>query len=372
MEAQPRPIPVPQPPTLEFAPLPVRARGVLDILDLALRLYKRYFWVLVGWSALAAVLNVFGRSLLYVFVWPLLSGAAVCCVAAAIRGQRVRFGHCWQFTQPRYWPLVGVVFSSFLICLGIFLLLGLACAALFIGGALLLDNAPAGLKLTITIIGGILLLIIGGIVTTALMIWQGMVPIVACMEEDKRDRTALARAYHLLSGHWVRMIVMLTIIGLIGLVLYAILLAVVGSLTGLFTGFSRMGDLFSGRESPEKIMDSLMSFYVGLLFFQVLLSTLWSPLHHLILTLFYLDIRVRKEALDLEWTAYASAATPAATNAAAPTSTAIGGAAPVYAAEVDVASFTPRPPASAPTETPVEVPTDATGTVSPERTNGFN
>jgi hypothetical protein len=77
MEAQPRFTPAPQAHASEFAPLPVRARGVLDILDLALRLYKRYFWVLIGWSALAAILNVFGRSMLYIFVWPLLSGATV-------------------------------------------------------------------------------------------------------------------------------------------------------------------------------------------------------------------------------------------------------------------------------------------------------
>ncbi|HVF10158.1 MAG TPA: hypothetical protein VNA16_05110, partial [Abditibacteriaceae bacterium] len=346
LEAQSSRAPAPQLPPPEFAPLSVRARDVLDILDLALRLYKRYFWVLIGWSATVAVLGTLGRSLLYIFLWPLLSGSAVCCVVAAIRGQRVRFNQCWQFTNPRYWPLVGVTFSALLISVGIFILMGLAAAALFFGGALLLQNASGEIKLGAAIIGGILLLIIVTIVATGLIIWQGMVPIVACMEEDKRDRKALARAYDLLRGHWARMITMLTIIGLAGLVLYAILITTIGSITGALTGFSHLGDLFSGRESPENFMDSILGLYFGFLFIQVLLSTLWNPLHHLILTLFYLDIRVRKEALDLEWTAYASAAQ---TNAATPPqelSTPLAPA-PAYAAPTAVSTFAARPVSAA-------------------------
>ncbi len=190
------------------------------------------------------------------------------------------------------------------------------------------------------IIGSILWLLILTVGATGLIIWQGLVPIVVCMEEDKRDRTALGRAYELLRGHWWRMITMLTIIGLAGLVLYTILLATMGSLTGLFNGFSRIGDLLSGRESPERFMESLGAFMGILLLPQILLGTLWNPVHHLILTLFYLDIRVRKEALDLEWTAYASASPTQSlqgesTPAAAPT--------PAYIAPVEVSSFAARP-----------------------------
>jgi hypothetical protein len=38
------------PPTA-FAALPVRRRETLEIFDTALKLYRRYFWVLLGWSA---------------------------------------------------------------------------------------------------------------------------------------------------------------------------------------------------------------------------------------------------------------------------------------------------------------------------------
>ena len=356
MEAQPLHTSAPQPPAAHppaFAALPVRARGVLDILDLSLRLYKRYFWVLVAWSAIVAVANSLSSSLLYIFLWPLLTGATVCCVAAAIRGQRVEFKQCWQFTNPRYWPLVGVIFLTFLYGIGIFLLLGLACVAIFAGGALLLQSASFEVKLAIGIIGGIVMVVLLTIAATGLMIWQGMAPIVVCMEEDKRDRSALGRAYELLRGHWGRMIAMLTVIGLAVLVLYAILAATIGSITGMFTGFARLGDVLNGRLSFEEFMDAFTGFSMGFQILVVFLTTLWNPIHHLILTLFYLDIRVRKEALDLEWTSYASSPPTAAPASPQGGSTPPVESAPAYAAPVEVSTFAARPTPPEPLEAPV-------------------
>ena len=108
--------------------LPVRRRETLEIFDTSLKLYRRYFWVLLGWSALVSgvalvpILSYFA----FIFALPVLYGAVSCCVAAAVRGQRVKFSQCWAFTKPRYWSLVGTTLLSYLVLFGIYIVLVIA------------------------------------------------------------------------------------------------------------------------------------------------------------------------------------------------------------------------------------------------------
>src|SRR5688572_8219363 len=105
------------PPEAAFAPMPLRVRGVLETLDVAIKAFKQYFWVMVAWAAIVNGINTIpGVSYFsYFFTPPLIIGAASCCVAAAVRGQRVSFVQCWHFTQPRYWSIVGMHVCALLV-----------------------------------------------------------------------------------------------------------------------------------------------------------------------------------------------------------------------------------------------------------------
>jgi hypothetical protein len=171
----------------DFPPLPLRARGVIELLDLTIKVFRRYFGVLVAWAAiliggyflvagmgaasmgtslfrnptpdaiLGAVWTVgalmFGAGLLGFLCYPLVVGAVACCVAAAVRGQRVTFAQCWEFTRPRYGPMLLYVFLTGLVgilaAIGLTIFIGLVVAAsVAIGSAL-----PTVLQVVLAIVG---------------------------------------------------------------------------------------------------------------------------------------------------------------------------------------------------------------------------
>ena len=281
--------PMQSPPTT-LPPLPLRARGVLEMLDSSVKVYRQYFWVLLGWSALVMVPG----QLFYIvfFLLPLLVGACVCSLTTAVRGQPLTWNQCGQFARPRYGAMLGVQFVGFLALGLIFIALAIAFFWLGSGFFSAFDSLPwfASLLLGIGLFLAYLFF-----VSTALL-WINMAVIVTCMEEDKRNPKALGRAFSLLQGHWIKVSALVSLLGLGMLALLGILwglgIAVVGvsSLRGFFEG---TGDEASGIFALIALLTSTVFVWV-----------LWSPIFYLTLGLFYLDLRVRKEALDIEWNAH--------------------------------------------------------------------
>lgn len=292
-----------------FAPLPLRPRGVLEILDIAIKVYKQYFWILLSWSVLvvsgtmlATVVGIFipfGGSLPSILLKPIITGVVACCIAAAVRGQRVEFKQCWQFTKPRLWPMVGL--SVLALIVAMFAILGffLACGLIFGLGFLVFRSMPEGMQLTMTIIGGFLALTVGTVVVTILFTWQGLVPVVVSMEQDKMNTAALTRAYELLRGQWVRVCTLMTILGL-GVLAVSLIFMVLGV---LLIGLPQIESLLNGQPPNTTVWETI----VGIALSYGAVGIIWNPMFYLIMTLLYLDMRVRKEALDLEWAAHVTA-----------------------------------------------------------------
>jgi hypothetical protein len=295
------------------APLPLRARGVLEILDVAIKLYRRYFWVLFAWSALVILPSFIpGVSYGAFLLTPLMIGATACCIAAAVRGQPAAFKQCWQFTRPRYGSMLGMYILAFLVVMLAIFGLMLVCGLIFGLGFLVFRDAPATAQIVATVTGMFLLLVVFTLGGTAAMIWQSMVPIVVCMEADKAGSQALARAYELLRGHWVRVTTLMSVLVLGAFVLTAIL-GISGAM--IAGGVPAIQRIFSGGQTPN---NALLALFGGLALLWVTMYVLWSPIFYITLALFYLDIRIRKEALDLEWSAHVTAPQAVAAQATAP------------------------------------------------------
>ena len=288
--------------------LPVRKRETLEILDTALKLYRRYFWVLIGWSALVSAL-----ALVPVLNWvsflamPLLYGAVSCCVAAAVRGQGVKFSQCWAFSKPRYGPLLGTMLLSYLILFAVIMALSLAGVLVFLLGAWALSNAPQPVQIIGIILGFLLGLAVFSVLGVVAFGWTNMVPIVVCLEDDKRSTAAIGRAFDLLKGNWRRVFGLSLILGLAAIMVFT-LVSVVFALLGL-------GRL-SGLADPTS--DAFIGLVTSFTVFVGLFTLAWYPAQTLIVAVLYLDLRVRREALDLEWTAYASAPAPTPHSSLAP------------------------------------------------------
>jgi hypothetical protein len=279
--------------------LPVRRRETLEIFDTALKLFRRYAWVLLGWSALSSVLALVPIfSFLAFLTMPLLEGAASCCVAAAVRGQKVTFGQCWSFTKPRYGAMLGVIVLTWIIFTCVFVAFYIAGALLVVVFALVLSNVPQPVQIVGGVIGFVLAFVGFSCLGVVAFGWAKMVPIIACLEDDKRGTAAMGRALDLLKGNWRRVFSMSLIIGLAGI-------AVLGIVGGIFMllGSAQWSELFSGNPSDSAVWALIFTFGG----FAAVFAFLWNPAHSLIIAVLYLDLRVRREALDLEWTAYASA-----------------------------------------------------------------
>jgi hypothetical protein len=284
-----------------FSPFPLRARGIIEQFDAAIKLYKQYFWVLLGWSALVTIASVVS-GIIGFFLTPIAIGAVVCCVAAAVRGQNVEFGQCWRFTQTRYWQALLYSFIASLAgALLIALLVGVL-VAFVIAGASALRGSSTAMQLTIGFCILVPIITLVTIISTVFVSWFGLVPIVVCMEDDKRNSQSLRRAFDLLSGNWLRITSLMALVGAAVLALAGIL----AGITALLVGMNTIRELASGRPGESAVMTAMMAL-LGFGSAYTLLWMLWTPLYYLILTVFYLDVRVRREALDLEWTTHRTA-----------------------------------------------------------------
>lgn len=289
-----------------LAALPVRRREILEILDTSLKLYRRYFWVLIGWSALVSAISLVPLVNYAAFLaWPLLYGSVACCLAAAVRGQSVKFSQCWAFTKPRYGPLLGTLILSYLMLAALMFVLIIAGVLIGVLGSLALANAPQPVQIVGSILGFILAFLAFCILSVGAFGWLTMVPIVVCLEDDKRSTAAMGRAFDLLKGNWRRVLGLSLILGLAVLAVFTI----VGMIYAII-GIGSASDLFSGANPSES---AILGVFASVAAFLGVFGMIWNPVQTLVIAVLYLDLRVRREALDLEWTAYASAPPPVPT-----------------------------------------------------------
>ena len=283
-----------------FAALPVRQRGTLEIIDTAMKLYRRYFGVLMAWSAIVSVSWIFGSIVPFgsLLAYPLTAGSVACCIAAAVRGQTISFAQVWEFTKPRYGALLLLVVLSGLIMSVAFLAVFLLSMLITLGGAWLLSatNAPDEVGIIVGGIAVFLALVVGSVLSVFAYAWLGLIPIIACLEDDKRGVAAMGRAWDLMKGSWRRVLGLAT---LLTIAVMAVMGIVIGSLALFGSGLGAFLD-----DPSEAALLGLSFSFLGIfgLFF-----LFWNPIQTLILAVLYLDLRVRKEALDLEWNSYSSA-----------------------------------------------------------------
>lgn len=262
-------------------PAGLRPLGIGEIIDVAIKVYRARFSVLV--KSVAVVL------------------APVFILSALIRISFPSSGDFLQKTQPgaspevdfdKLWPFIA---GTLIIVVLAYLASQIATGACFkaISGAYLDEEASwqeslrfARSKLGsllwlsfltgLFIVAGLLLCIVPGIYLW--IAWTVAAPVL--LLEDVRGRTALKRSRQLVKGHfWPTFAVVLLMAILTGIVQAVF----VGILAGVVS--------VSGNEVALAIADA-----IG----QTASGVLTTPLSAAVLTVLYFDLRVRKEGFDLE------------------------------------------------------------------------
>jgi hypothetical protein len=208
----------------------------------------------------------------------ILTGLLTVVIGRGVLGQRVTMGEAWQLALPRLPAILGAIVLNALCVLG-----PVAVVAVLVI-ILALAHAYAGA----VVIG-----VLGGIAVICVDLWFSvkfsMAPSVVVLERQGPAR-ALARSWRLVGGSFWRVFGILLLAGIIVLVVGAVL-QVPFSLAEVLAGGSAGLFGLSGTRSVAAIIIAGVGTIVS--------GAVSRPVSAGVTVLLYLDLRMRKEGLDL-------------------------------------------------------------------------
>ena len=236
----------------------------------ATRLLTRILQVLAPTAAVSAVLAF--------IVDTVLTGLLTVVIGRLVLGHKVTAGEAWRIARPRIPALVGATLLIPLILLGVWTVYAVMLVILAVA------HAPG------VLIG--LLAVLGAIAGIALTIWLAIMFRMAgpaVVLERQGPAQALARSWRLVRGSFWRVLGITLLAGLIVLVTAGVLQIPFGLLAALAGGGSSL--LLSTGGSVAGILISAVGGVVA--------GAVARPISAGVAVLLYVDLRMRREGLDL-------------------------------------------------------------------------
>ena len=234
-------------------------------------------------SIAAIVLSALIPVALSVIASALLQGVIVVEVARATLGEKLRLGQLWRAAGRRLWPLV---LWALLLSAAILL-----AVALVVGGTVLfvtLGGGWVGLGVAIGVLGGMALIAGGSWLSTK----TSLVPSLIVLERLGIGR-AVRRSWSLTNGYFWRTLGILMLVALIVNVIAQIVT------TPLAMLFSIAVSLVDPNAAFEAWIPAII-LYVLTLFFTLVIGAVTAVIQSATTAVIYIDLRMRKEGLDLE------------------------------------------------------------------------
>ena len=222
---------------------------------------------LVG-RIVAVAVPAFGLALLLTFiVQAILAGLLAPIIARGVSGQQISAADAWRATRPRLPSLLLATLLVLLAGLGPLLILGLIVGIAFLAGA------PAAVYAVLAVLG---------LVALVLTIWfstmLSLVTPVVVLENESPGR-ALARSWRLVTRSFWRVF---------GITLLA------GIIVAIAGGILQLPFTFLGAVSGSGIVATVV-----LVIGAIAAGTVTRPITAGVTVLLYVDMRMRKEGLDL-------------------------------------------------------------------------
>lgn len=233
-----------------------------------------------------------GGTLLQVLATVLLSGLIVVAVSRSVLGRVASSKEVWERTKSKFLPLIGLniitsIISGLMMIIGIvvfFVLLASAASTAKTDREFLQD-------LGVSLVGLLILMVISALVSSYLSI-KFSVASPAMVLENLGVFAAIGRSWSLTRGNFWR---------LFGInILTAIITSMVA---GIFVGIAdALGAIFIvvGSSSPEDVIASLNTTYILIMVMSTIAQLLILPFTSSVNALLYIDLRMRKEGLDVE------------------------------------------------------------------------
>lgn len=220
-------------------------------------------------------------ALLQALATTLLSGILIVAVSEAVLGRRPSVSQVWGTARPRLLPLVGLSLLT-----GVLTLLVLA-ALIGIGlGALAVSTTAGVIALVVLVPTAIVLLLLVYVrlafgAPALLLEGLGVVP-------------ALRRSWRLVSGSWWRVLGILLLTAIIATLANGLLQTPFSLVGGFLAAVLAPGDGAATGIGPSLVITSVAG-NIG----TVIASTVSAPFSAAVTALLYIDLRIRREGLDV-------------------------------------------------------------------------
>lgn len=243
-------------------------------------------------TSLSGSFSQLGGSLLQALATVLLSGLIVVAVSRSVLGRVASSKEVWERTKSKFLPLIGLNIITSIIS-GLMMIIGIAVFfALLAGVASTAKTDREFLQdLSIVLVGLFILMVISALVSSYLSI-KFSVASPAMVLENLGVFAAIGRSWSLTRGNFWR---------LFGInILTAIITSIVAGIFGGIAG--ALGAIFVvvGSSSPEDVIASLNTTYILTMVMSTIAQLLILPFTSSVNALLYIDLRMRKEGLDVE------------------------------------------------------------------------
>lgn len=243
-------------------------------------------------TSLSGSFSQLGGSLLQALATVLLSGLIVVAVSRSVLGRVASSKEVWERTKSKFLPLIGLNIITSIIS-GLMMIIGIV--VFFVLLASVASTAKTDREflqdLGVSLVGLLILMVISALVSSYLSI-KFSVASPAMVLENLGVFAAIGRSWSLTRGNFWR---------LFGInILTAIITSMVA---GIFVGIAdALGAIFIvvGSSSPEDVIASLNTTYILIMVMSTIAQLLILPFTSSVNALLYIDLRMRKEGLDVE------------------------------------------------------------------------
>lgn len=243
-------------------------------------------------TSLSGSFSQLGGSLLQVLATVLLSGLIVVAVSRSVLGRVASSKEVWERTKSKFLPLIGLniitsIISGLMMIIGIvvfFVLLASAASTAKTDREFLQD-------LGVSLVGLLILMVISALVSSYLSI-KFSVASPAMVLENLGVFAAIGRSWSLTRGNFWRLFGINILTAIITFMVAGIFVGIADALGAIF--------IVVGSSSPEDVIASLNTTYILTMVTSTIAQLLILPFTSSVNALLYIDLRMRKEGLDVE------------------------------------------------------------------------
>ena len=245
-----------------------------------------------AFTSLSGSFSQLGGTLLQALATVLLSGLIVVAVSRSVLGRVASSKEVWERTKSKFLPLIGLNIITGIIS-GLMVIIGIVTFFVLLASVASTAKTETELWQGMGIaLVGIFILVVAGVVVSSYLSIKFSVASPAMVLENLGVFAAIGRSWSLTRKNFWR---------LFGInILTAIITSMVAGIFGGIASALSVIFVVAGSSSPEDAITSINTAYILTMVVSTIAQLLILPFTSSVNALLYIDLRMRKEGLDVE------------------------------------------------------------------------